>query len=94
MRWMWHHHSKCRIWAGTRQMCAHHTVLDGLNGADFYFVHGYAARPKIKPRLSRNDYDGRIVASLARDNMIGTQFHPESQAAGLRLIENFVNWKP
>ena len=80
----------------TLQMCAHHTVLDGLNGADFYFVHGYAARPKNQTEIvAETDYDGRIVASLARDNMIGTQFHPEkSQAAGLRLIENFVNWKP
>ncbi|MEC8094713.1 MAG: hypothetical protein VX103_04070 [Pseudomonadota bacterium] len=45
--------------------------------------------------VAETDYGGPVVASLARGNLVGTQFHPEkSQAAGLRLIENFVNWKP
>ena len=73
-----------------------HCVLDGLDGENFYFVHGYAAHPEDPAMIAAEaDYGGPFVASLARDNMIGTQFHPEkSQAAGLKLIENFVNWKP
>ena len=73
-----------------------HGVFDGLDGADFYFVHGYAARLKNQTEIAaETDYGGPVVAALARGNMIGTQFHPEkSQTVGLRLIENFVNWKP
>mgnify|MGYP001998297632 FL=1 len=80
----------------TLHMRARHDVFDGLDNADFYFVHSYAARPKNQVDIvAETDYGGPIVAALARGNMIGTQFHPEkSQAVGLRLIENFVNWKP
>ena len=80
----------------TLNLRARHAVFDGLDGADFYFVHGYAARPENQAEIvAETDYGGPVVASLARGNMVGTQFHPEkSQAVGLRLIENFVNWKP
>ena len=80
----------------TLHMRARHGVFDGLDGADFYFVHGYAARLKNQTEIvAETDYGGPVVAALARGNMIGTQFHPEkSQMVGLRLIENFVNWKP
>ena len=80
----------------TLNMRARHAVFDGLDGADFYFVHGYAARAENQAEIvAETDYGGPVVASLARGNMVGTQFHPEkSQAAGLRLIENFVNWRP
>ena len=80
----------------TLNMRARHGVFDGLDGADFYFVHGYRARPKNQTEIiAETDYDGPVVAALARANIVGTQFHPEkSQTAGLRLIENFVNWKP
>ena len=80
----------------TLHMRARHDVFDGVDNADFYFVHSYAARPKNQVDIvAETDYGGPIVAALARGNMIGTQFHPEkSQAVGLRLIENFVNWKP
>jgi glutamine amidotransferase len=80
----------------TLHMRARHGVFDGLDGADFYFVHGYAARPKNQIEIAaETDYGGPVVAALARGNMVGTQFHPEkSQMVGLRLIENFVNWKP
>ena len=80
----------------TLHMRARHGVFDGLDGADFYFVHGYAARAKNQIEIAaETDYGGPVVAALARGNMVGTQFHPEkSQMVGLRLIENFVNWKP
>ena len=74
-----------------------HPVLDGLpGGTDVYFVHGYAMRC-LDPGhvLAEVDYGGRLVAAIGRDNMVGTQFHPDkSQAAGLRLIANFLAWEP
>jgi len=74
-----------------------HPVLDGLNTGDHvYFVHSYhfqAANPA--ERLAHCDYGGDITAIVGRDNIVGTQFHPEkSQRAGLRLISNFLSWTP
>lgn len=72
-----------------------HSVFDGLDGADMYFVHSFAARASASDIAATTDYGGPVVAALARDNMVGTQFHPEkSQHAGLRLIENFLEWRP
>ena len=81
------------------QISEPHPVLDGLHGADMYFVHGYAARPLSAEAegdvIARVDYGVPVVAAMARDNMVGTQFHPEkSQQAGLRLISNFLEWRP
>jgi glutamine amidotransferase len=74
-----------------------HPVLHGLDhGEHFYFVHSYAFKP-MDPAdlLATVDYGGPVTAIVGRDNMIGTQFHPEkSQAAGLRLIANFLRWTP
>ena len=74
-----------------------HAVLAGLEtGTHFYFVHSYhlvAAEPA--DTLAVTDHGGAITAMVGRDNMVGTQFHPEkSQAAGLRLIANFLSWNP
>ena len=74
-----------------------HPVLDGINTGDHaYFVHSYAmdvANPA--ERLAHVDYAGDITAIVGRDTIIGTQFHPEkSQAAGLRMIGNFLRWTP
>ena len=74
-----------------------HPVLDGLNTGDHaYFVHSYqfqVANPA--ERLAHCDYGGDITAIVGRDNIVGTQFHPEkSQRAGLRLISNFLSWTP
>jgi glutamine amidotransferase len=76
---------------------AEHPVLDGLAaGTHAYFVHSYHFRPDDNAdRLADADYGGPLAAVLARDNLIGTQFHPEkSQLAGLRLLANFLEWRP
>jgi len=76
---------------------ADHPVLAGLDhGAHAYFVHSYHMVPADPAQvLATVDYGGAITAVVGRDNMIGTQFHPEkSQAAGLRLIRNFAQWRP
>jgi glutamine amidotransferase len=74
-----------------------HPVLAGIGGGDHvYFVHSYEFVPASPAdRLASTDYGGRITAMVARDNLVGTQFHPEkSQAVGLRLIANFLRWRP
>ncbi len=76
---------------------AQHPVLKGLKTGDHaYFVHSYhLAASDPKERLAHCDYGGDVTAIVARDNIIGTQFHPEkSQSTGLRLIGNFLLWKP
>ena len=76
---------------------APHPVLDGLATGDHaYFVHSYAMRvARPAERLAHVDYGGAVTAIVARDNVVGTQFHPEkSQATGLRLIANFLAWRP
>ena len=74
-----------------------HPVLAGLEtGEHAYFVHSYQMR-MIDPtqRVAHVDYAGDITAIVARDNCIGLQFHPEkSAAAGLRMIANFLRWRP
>lgn len=74
-----------------------HPVFQGLSsGMHGYFVHGYAlSGGNSEQRLARVDYAGEIAAVVGRDNLVGTQFHPEkSQANGLKFIENFLGWKP
>ena len=74
-----------------------HPVLAGLpNGTHAYFVHGYHLRCVVLSEvLASVQYGETITAVVGRDNMIGTQFHPEkSQQAGLRLIANFLSWQP
>jgi glutamine amidotransferase len=74
-----------------------HPVLDGIGtGEHAYFVHSYHMRVRhAAERLAHCDYGGEITAIVGRGTMVGTQFHPEkSQAAGLRLIANFLTWRP
>lgn len=74
-----------------------HPVLEGIKAGDHaYFVHSYHFRPdQAGDVLAETDYGGRFAAMLGRDNMVGTQFHPEkSQATGLRLLANFLRWRP
>ncbi len=74
-----------------------HPVFRGISsGMHTYFVHGYALSGGSPDQiLARVDYAGDIVAVVGRDNLVGTQFHPEkSQKTGLKFIENFLGWKP
>ncbi|WP_425092464.1 imidazole glycerol phosphate synthase subunit HisH [Tropicimonas sp. S265A] len=74
-----------------------HPVLDGMRTGDHaYFVHSYqmaVADPAML--IAHVAYGGPVTAIVGRDTMIGAQFHPEkSQAAGLRMIANFLTWCP
>ena len=74
-----------------------HALLDGIAACDHaYFVHSFqlaASQPETV--LALTDYGGPVTAAVGRANLAGTQFHPEkSQATGLRLIANFLRWKP
>jgi glutamine amidotransferase len=77
-----------------------HRLLDGIalgpDGLHAYFVHSYQFKPADRADVvAQADYGGPITAIVARDNMAGTQFHPEkSQRLGLALIANFLQWKP
>lgn len=76
---------------------AAHPLFAGFSKSDhMYFVHSYhldCANPT--DRLASVNYGQTITAAVGRENMVGTQFHPEkSQALGLRLISNFLSWSP
>lgn len=77
-----------------------HPLLDGLklgeDGHHAYFLHGYHVLPSaVQDIVASADYGGPITAIIARDNMVGTQFHPEkSQVLGLSLLANFLKWAP
>ena len=63
---------------------------------DFYFVHSYQVRcVEERDVLGTCDYGGAVTAAICRDNIVGSQFHPEkSQDHGLKFLENFLSWKP
>lgn len=71
-------------------------IATGEGGLHAYFVHSYhLAASNPDDVLATTDYGGAMTATVARDNFVGTQFHPEkSQALGLALISNFLKWKP
>lgn len=74
-----------------------HALFAGLpDGAHAYFVHSYElACARASDVLARTDYGGPVTAAVGRDNLAGVQFHPEkSQAVGLALLGNFLQWRP
>jgi glutamine amidotransferase len=77
-----------------------HALFDGISlgpqGLHAYFVHSYELKPTQPSDLvAQADYGGPVTAVVGRDNIVGTQFHPEkSQRLGLALIANFLKWKP
>jgi glutamine amidotransferase len=74
-----------------------HALLDGIaSGAHAYFVHSFQLKPALDDDLlATTDYGGPLTAMVGDANIAGTQFHPEkSQATGIKLLENFLRWKP
>ena len=84
----------------TLNMLTDHPVADGIplgsDGLHAYFVHSYQLiTARDADLIAQADYGGPVTAIVGRDNMVGTQFHPEkSQRLGLALIANFLKWKP
>ena len=84
----------------TLRLAREHKLLEaiptGESGLHAYFVHSFHFVPEDNDALvASTDYGGPVTAFVARDNMAGTQFHPEkSQRFGLALISNFLKWKP
>ncbi len=74
-----------------------HPVLNGLGeNPHFYFTHSYALHAANADDVAATtDYGGAFVSAVARNNLFGAQFHPEkSQTAGLKLLANFIAWRP
>jgi len=71
-------------------------IATGPGGLHAYFVHSYHfAAADSDHVLATTDHGGRLTAAIARDNLVGVQFHPEkSQRLGLALIANFLRWRP
>jgi len=84
----------------TLELQREHPVLAGIatgaQGLHAYFVHSYAFTGTAAGEvLAMTDYGGPVIAIVGRDNLVGTQFHPEkSQRLGLALIANFLRWQP
>jgi imidazole glycerol-phosphate synthase subunit HisH len=79
---------------------AAHPLLEGIatgpEGLHAYFVHSFQLVPNERSAvIAATDYGGPITAMVGKDNVAGTQFHPEkSQTLGLKLIANFLKWRP
>ena len=84
----------------TLKLAREHALFEGIptgdRGLNAYFVHSYHLVPARQDALvATTDYAGPITAFVAKDNVAGSQFHPEkSQKLGLALIANFLKWKP
>ena len=84
-------------WNALEPVAPRHPALAGLSAdAHAYFVHSYAFQAaNAEHVLATTDYGGPVTAVIGRDNLVGTQFHPEkSQSTGLRLLANFLTWTP
>jgi glutamine amidotransferase len=84
----------------TLDVVREHPTLAGIptgpDGLHAYFVHSYQLAPQSPDTLvAETDYGGRVTAIVGRDNIVGSQFHPEkSQKLGLAFIANFLRWRP
>ena len=69
------------------------TLLEGIEGADVYFAHSYAADPEDDVATAVVEHGGTIVAAVESGPLAGVQFHPErSGPAGARVLENVLRW--
>lgn len=84
----------------TLEVAKPHPLLEGIetgeDGLHAYFVHSYHLECQNREELiATTNYGGKVTALVGKDNMVGTQFHPEkSQRLGLALIHNFLKWSP
>jgi glutamine amidotransferase len=84
-------------WNALRPAMPAHPLLAGVAPGDHaYFVHSYALSGGDRAQLlAATEYGGEVVAMVGRDNLAGTQFHVEkSGATGLRIVANFLGWRP
>ena len=84
-------------WNELRITAPDHPALSGIeSGSHAYFVHSYGFRGVPDGEILADvDYGGAVTAIVGRDNLVGTQFHPEkSQATGLTFLCNFLRWRP
>ena len=84
-------------WNALRLAAPAHPLLAGVaEGGHAYFVHSYAlSGGRTDQLLAAAEYGGAIPAIVGRDNLAGTQFHAEkSGAVGLRILANFLGWRP
>jgi glutamine amidotransferase len=83
-------------WNQVHQVRSHPLWADVPDGASFYFVHSFYARPvDATHSVGETDYGQRFTSAVARDNIFATQFHPEKSAIhGLTVYRNFLGWKP
>ena len=83
-------------WNALSQTRPHALLDDLLDRAHTYFVHSFGFKPKDERHLlATTDYAGAISAVIGRDNIAGTQFHPEkSQAVGIAFLGRFLKWRP
>jgi glutamine amidotransferase len=81
-------------WNEAEPVRTHPVFPAGEPAPDFYFVHSYHLRPRrAEDVLARTPYCGGFVSAVARDNMVGVQFHPEkSQKAGFAFLRRFLAW--
>lgn len=92
------HHERLKVphmgWNRVHQTRPHPVWAGVPDDSWFYFVHSYYAAPQNPAHtLGSTDYTRPFTAAVARDNIVGFQFHPEkSQDVGLRLLANFVSW--
>ncbi|MCK9540674.1 MAG: imidazole glycerol phosphate synthase subunit HisH [Novosphingobium sp.] len=77
-------------------LAPHGTAADVLEPGEAYFLHSYHFMPEDGHHVAAmTDHGGGLVAAVARDNIVGVQFHPEkSQSYGLGLLARFLDWKP
>ena len=83
-------------WNRVHQSRPHPVWGDVADGEWFYFVHSFYARPlDAGHSVGETEYGARFTSAVARDNIFGTQFHPEKSAnQGLALYRNFLHWEP
>ena len=68
-------------------------LLEGLDGADVYFAHSYAAEPTGTVGVAEVEHEGTLIAAVESGPLAGVQFHPErSGAAGAQVLENAIRW--